>query len=110
MSIPAGIREGNLVKFEGWDLPGNDVAYYPQFDEKVEQLKDIVDKRQLSSFYALNSRGWIKSFPFIQGSDFKKDSGYDVYVKVVYPGWKWYPGEKSPFPLSHSRLLMQVNR
>lgn len=92
MSFPSGTRDGDFIKFEGWDLPGNDVAYYEKYDSKIQDLKGIITENRDSAFYAFNNRGWIKSLPRVDGSSFKKDAGYDVYVRVDYPGWVFYPG------------------
>ena len=52
---PSGQRDGAFVKFKGWDVPGNDVAYYPDLKGNVDQLKDIVMNKPGSQFYAFKS-------------------------------------------------------
>ncbi|KAI0404132.1 hypothetical protein F4802DRAFT_607591 [Xylaria palmicola] len=96
MSVPPGVRDGEFIIFEGWDLPGNDVAHYQKYDKNIQALKGIMKKDEKSLFYAFNNRGWIKSLPYIDGSSFKKDSGYDTYVRVDYPGWLFVPGNDQP--------------
>ncbi|KAI0972086.1 hypothetical protein F4678DRAFT_479067 [Xylaria arbuscula] len=93
MSVPSGTREGSFIKFEAWDLPGNDVAYYKKYDDNIQELKEVIEKNPKTLFYAFNKRGWFKSLPYIDGSKFKKDAGYDTYVRVDYPGWVFFPGK-----------------
>ncbi|PHH66216.1 hypothetical protein CDD81_7809 [Ophiocordyceps australis] len=93
MSIPTGTRDGSFVKFEGWDIPGNDVAYYNKYQGDVKRLKDIVSIDKKWAFCAFNTNGWVKAVPFINGSSFKQAPGTDLYVRVEYPGWKFFAGK-----------------
>lgn len=110
MPVPAGVRDGAFIKFEGWDIPGSDVAHYQKYDGNIQKLKDVVTENPVSVFYAFNSRGWIKSLPFIDASYFKKDSGYDTYVRVEFAGWLFYAGEKHLPSLREDIILIEMNR
>lgn len=99
MPVPGGIRDGAYIKFEGWDLPGNDVANYTKYGGNIQKLKDVATESPTSVFYAFNSNGWIKSLPFIDTSHFRQVTGCVTYVKVDYPGWVFCAGEKHLHPL-----------
>lgn len=93
MAIPTGVRDGIFVKFEGWDLTDNNVAYYERYKENsVPRLKELVTKRRTAEFYAFNSLGYIKSLPLIEASTFTHRPGCDLYIRVEYPGWIFHQG------------------
>ncbi|XXG98066.1 hypothetical protein Hte_004384 [Hypoxylon texense] len=96
MAANAGVRDGDFVKFAGWDLPGEDQAYLPNLKGNVEGLKKTVTEKQGNLFLAFNTNGWIKSWAVLDFGKFTKSSGSDLYVRVEYPGWHFVQGKDSP--------------
>ncbi|CAI6047356.1 unnamed protein product [Clonostachys chloroleuca] len=95
MAANAGVRDGPFVKFPGWDLPGDDCAYYPDLKGKVLDLKQLVLKKQGNMFLAFNTNGEIRSWAVLDFKKFQK-SASDLYVRVEYPGWYFVQGMDSP--------------
>lgn len=93
MAANAGVRDGDFVKFAGWDLPGEDQAYLPNLKGDVEGLKKTIVEKQGNLFLAFNTNGWIKSWAVLDFNKFKKSSGSDLYVRVEYPGWHFIQGQ-----------------
>jgi hypothetical protein len=59
---------------------------------KVTALKKAT-LRAGSTFFAFNSNGWCKTWTNIDPSKFVKSPGSAMYIRVIYPGWSFYPGE-----------------
>lgn len=57
MAADAGVRDGEFVRFSGWDVPGYDVAHYPNLRDNIAALKRKVLEKQGRAFYAFNSQG-----------------------------------------------------
>ncbi|KAK6541136.1 hypothetical protein TWF694_008508 [Orbilia ellipsospora] len=91
----AGKRDGAFVKFSGWDVPGHDVAYYPNLSDNVDKLKDVMLNKPGHQFYAFNTKGWIKSWTNLDWSEFTWATGCDLYIRVEYPGWCFFQGQDS---------------
>lgn len=91
MAANAGIRDGDFVKFPGWDLPGEDQAYYPDLKGKVSDLKRILLEKQGHLFLAFNTNGSFKSLAVLDFSKFQK-SDSDLYFRVEYPGYYFVQG------------------
>ena len=94
--FPVGVRDGDFVKFEGWDVPGNDVGLY--FKDmtgaaKVEALK-AATLQYGSRFFAFNSNGWCKTWDKLDASSWVRANA-TMYIRVEYPGWVFYPGENT---------------
>ncbi|QPH11442.1 hypothetical protein C2857_003197 [Epichloe festucae Fl1] len=96
MAIPIGVRDGIFVKFKGWDLPDNNVAYYERYKQNIPRLKELVTKRPTAEFYSFNSLGYIKSLSLIETSTFTQRPDCDLYIRVEYPGWIFYQGQDHP--------------
>ena len=88
---PNGVVDGPFIKFEGWDLPGHDVARHPQLE--IAQLKNIVLDKHGFQYYAFNTGGWIKSLAVIGPSQFAAAPGSTLYVRVQFPGWDFIRGK-----------------
>jgi len=104
MPFPAGVRDGAFVKFEGWDVPGNDVGRYFQDlsgQAKIDALKDAA-LRHGSPFFAFNSNGWSKTWEKLDPSKFVKANA-TLYIRVQYPGWVFYPGENTNYSATSDR-------
>ena len=104
MPFPAGVREGEFVKFEGWDVPGNDIGQFftnVSGDSKITALKKAT-LRYGSTFFAFNSNGWCKTWSQIDPSKFVRANA-TLYIRVEYPGWVFYPGEDARSCASHGR-------
>lgn len=89
----SGVADGPFVKFEGWDVPGNDVAYYPDLKNNVDKLKDIILNKPGSLYCAFNTHGWMKSWTVLDWSKFQQKTDITLYVLVQYPGWQFVQGE-----------------
>ncbi|KAK6347463.1 hypothetical protein TWF718_005305 [Orbilia javanica] len=93
---PSGVTDGPFVKFEGWDVSGNDLAHYPDLKNNVEKLKSVLLNEPSSLYYAFNTNGWIKSWTVLDSSNFERSPGSTLYVRVQYPGWQFIQGQDSP--------------
>ncbi|WEW59599.1 hypothetical protein PRK78_005073 [Emydomyces testavorans] len=96
MAADKGVRDGEFVKFAGWDVSGNDQAHFPRLKGKVSELKKIVLDKQGHPFLAFNTNGWIKSWAVLDFDKFQRVSGSNLYVRVEYPGWYFAQGLDSP--------------
>ena len=97
---PNGVVDGPFIKFEGWDLPGHDVARHPQLD--VDKLKTVVLEKHGFQYYAFNTQGWIKSLAVIGPSQFASAPGSTLYIRVQFPGWDFIQGKNGPNgPVNH---------
>lgn len=113
MSYPPAVRDGPFVRFDGWDVPGNDIGQYFKDltgDAKTAALKGATLEYG-ARFFAFNSNGWCKSWTTIDPSKFVRASGSSLYVRVEYPGWVFYPGKPIDAPYSPclwlgSRIIM----
>jgi hypothetical protein len=97
--FPPGVRDGDFVKFEGWDVSGNDVGnYYKNLsgNAKIAALKTAA-LQYGSRFFAFNSNGWSKSWSKLSASSFVKADA-TLYIRVQYPGWLFVPGENMSCP------------
>jgi hypothetical protein len=95
MPFPPGVREGEFVRIDGWDVNGYDVGrFFVNLSgaDKVTALKKAT-LRAGSTFFAFNSGGWCKTWTNIDPSKFSKAPGSTLYIRVVYPGWTFFPGE-----------------
>ena len=93
MSYPAGIRDGPFIRFDGWDVPGNDVGQYFKdlgADARIAKLKEA-SVEYGSPFFAFNTNGWSKSWDTISPSKFVNASNSSLWIRVDYPGWVFYP-------------------
>jgi len=94
MPFPTGVRDGDFVRFDGWDVPGNDVGQYYQNlsgQAKIDALKAAA-LQYGAPFFAFNSNGWSKYWSKLQPSSFVKANA-TLYIRVTYPGWDFYPGK-----------------
>ena len=91
MAANAGVRDGEFVKFPGWDLPGEDQAHLPDLQGKVSELKKVALTKNGGLFLAFNTNGWFKSWAVLDFSKFVR-SNSDLYVRVEYPGWFFAQG------------------
>lgn len=92
MAADSGVRDGKFVRFSGWDVPGYNQAHFPKLDGNVDALKKIVLEKQGDAFYAFNSKGWIKSWGWLDYREFRPGADSDLYVRVEYPGWYFAQG------------------
>jgi len=95
--FPPGVRDGDFVKFEGWDIPGNDIGNYYKDRSgaaKVAALK-AATLQYGSRFFAFNSNGWCKSWSKLDAKMFVRANGATLYIRVEYPGWHFVPGENT---------------
>ena len=93
MSFPPSVRDGEFVRFDGWDVPGDDVGNFfanLSGDDKIKALKKAT-LRAGSTFFAFNTGGWCKTWTNIHPSKFTKSPDSSLYVRVVYPGWTFFP-------------------
>jgi hypothetical protein len=93
-SGPQGVRDGPFIKFEGWDVPGNDVGQYFKDlngQAKIDALK-AATLRYGSRFFAFNSNGWSKTWTKIDSKAFVKANA-TLYIRVEFPGWVYHPGK-----------------
>jgi hypothetical protein len=94
MPFPAGVRDGHFVKFDGWDVPGNDVGQYYQNlsgQAKIDALKKSALEYG-ARYFAFNSNGWSKTWAKLDPSMFVQANA-TLYIRVQYPGWVFYPGK-----------------
>ena len=98
MSYPPGVRDGDFVRFDGWDVPGNDVGqYFKDLDanSRIARLKDASGYYG-ATFFAFNTNGWAKSWTKIDPSKFVKANGSSLYIRVEFSGWTFYPRKLLP--------------
>lgn len=93
MAENAGIRDGEFVRFPGWDLSGDEQAYLPNLRGNVAALKRTVLDKQGNLFLAFNTNGWIKSWAVLDFSRFIRSPGVDLYVRVEFPGFIFFQGQ-----------------
>jgi len=93
MSYPTSVRDGDFVRFDGWDVPGNDLGQYFKdlnASSRVARLKEESGYYG-AQFFAFTTDGWAKSWTNIDPSKFVKLNGSSLYIRVEFPGWKFYP-------------------
>src|SRR5882757_4883467 len=92
--FPAGVRDGDFVKFEGWDVDGNDVGnYYSNLSgtARIAALK-AATLQYGSRFFAFNSNGWCKTWSKLDAKMFVRANA-TLYIRVEYEGWLFISGE-----------------
>lgn len=92
MSYPTGTRDGAFIKFEGWDVLGEDIGQYLTNlvgGTRTTALKDAC-LQYGAQFFAFNTNGWCKSWTRTP-SRFVRAPGSTLYIRVEYPGWVFYP-------------------
>jgi len=95
--FPAGVRDGDFVKFEGWDVGGNDVGnYYSNLGgtTRIAALK-AATLQYGSRFFAFNSNGWCKTWSKLDAGMFVRANA-TLYIRVEYEGWHFVPDKDSP--------------
>jgi len=93
MAYPSGVYDGAFIRFDGWDVLGNDVGRY--FTDlgaaaRVRRLKGTALEYG-ASFFAFNTNGWAKYWDIIDPSKFVQAPGSSLWIRVEYPGWVFYP-------------------
>lgn len=92
MAQNAGIRDGDFVRFAGWDVSGADYAYLPKLQGNIAELKKVVTEKHGNAFLAFNTNGWIKSWAVLDWSKFITSPNSTLYVRVEYPGYYFAQG------------------
>ena len=93
MPYPTGVRDGDFVRFDGWDVPGYNVGQYftgPDAANRVAKLKEASGYYG-AQFFAFNTGGWAKSWTTIDPSNFVKANHSSLYIRVEFSGWTFYP-------------------
>ena len=93
MSYPKGVPDGAFVRFDGWDVPGNDVGqYFTNMDSRARlaALKSAAVEYG-ARFFAFNTNGWAKCWATIDPKMFVQAKGCSLYIRVEYPGWVFHP-------------------
>lgn len=78
MAAGREVRDGEFVRFLGWDVIGNDQASFLNLRGNVSALKKTVLENQEREFYAFNTDGWIKSWDVLDYSKFERSAGSDL--------------------------------
>lgn len=96
--FPTGERDGQFVKFVGWDVPGNDVGRYYQNLPAGPTRNAALKAAALqfgSRFFAFNTNGFAKSWSKLTASSFVRVNGSTLWIRVEYPGWTFQPRESN---------------
>ena len=99
MSYPAGVRDGPFIRYDDWDITGNDIGQYfanLSVDARLAALKQSCLEYG-SRFFAFTDKGWAKSWASIGPASFVQVPGATLYIRVEYPGWSFYPRTLSTF-------------
>jgi hypothetical protein len=84
----SGVADSPFVKFEGGDVLGNDVAYYPDLKNNVKKLKDIILNKPGSLYYAFKTLGKFGKGLMVFGAV------ASVYSVTVADDWKYELGKQ----------------
>lgn len=109
MAANAGVRDGEFVRFNGWDVPGEDYAYLPHLRGNVTQLKKTVLEKQGNMFLAFNTNGWVKSWAVLEFNRFQPSPRSTLYVRVEYPGWYFVQGRVLFFRSNQCRMSANLD-
>jgi len=108
MAYPSGVRDGAFIRFDGWDVLGNDVGRYFTglgVNARVRRLKGTALEYG-APFFAFNTNGWVKSWDTIDPSSFVQAPGSSLWIRVEYPGWVFYPRKLPSLELSVGVLML----
>jgi len=93
MSYPPCVRDGDFVRFDGWDIPQHDVGHYFQNLSATARVAKLKEESGYygARYFAFNTGGWAKSWTKIDPSMFVRANGSSLYIRVEFSGWTFYP-------------------
>ncbi|KAJ3547348.1 hypothetical protein NM688_g5410 [Phlebia brevispora] len=94
--MPSYSSDGSFVVFKDVDIPGCDIAHYPDAVNDIPKLQEIALQKTGSLITAFNMDGWMKTCDPRRTDLWISSPGTSLYVRVQYPGWDFSQGVDAP--------------
>ncbi|KAJ3557903.1 hypothetical protein NM688_g1217 [Phlebia brevispora] len=94
--MPSSSSDDSFVILKDVDIPGYDIAHYPQAANNPSKLKDIALQKTGSLITAFNTDGWMKTCDPRRMDLWTRSPGRNLYVRVQFTGWNFSQGVDAP--------------
>ncbi|KAJ3559522.1 hypothetical protein NM688_g295 [Phlebia brevispora] len=94
--MPSSSTDDSFIVLQDVDIPGYDIAHYPDAANDPSKLKDIALQKTGSLITAFNTSGWMKTCDPRRTDLWTSSQGMKLYVRVQFTGWNFSQGVDAP--------------